>query len=63
MDLCPEHLRALIGRRLSPAAFHQLRRQLFTLGLDPEAIFLMHGAFYDQGGQALQPAGGPEDEA
>jgi hypothetical protein len=61
MDLCAEHLRALIGRRLSPHAFHQLRRQLHTLGLDAEAIFLLHGAFYDLQGRALQPAGGAED--
>src|SRR5262249_34797603 len=27
IDLCPEHLRGLLGRRLGPHAFHQLRRQ------------------------------------
>src|SRR5260370_33349152 len=31
MDLCPEHLRALLGRRLSSAAFRQLRRRLRSL--------------------------------
>src|SRR5262249_12920061 len=31
MDLCPEHLRALLGRRLGPYAFHQLRRRLHVL--------------------------------
>ena len=56
IDLCPEHLRALLGRRLGPNAFYQLRRRLGTLGLDTEELFLLHGAFYDGGGRALQPA-------
>jgi len=56
MDLCPEHLRCLIGRRLGPFAFHQLRRRLIKLGLGVEMIFLLHDAFYDNSGQALQPA-------
>jgi hypothetical protein len=56
MDLCPEHLRALLGRRLGPYAFHQLRRRLHLLGLGVELIFLLHDAFYDEAGHALQPA-------
>jgi hypothetical protein len=56
MDLCPEHLRALLGRRLGPYAFHQLRRRLHLLGLGVELIFLLHDAFYDEQGKALQPA-------
>ena len=56
MDLCPEHLRALLGRRLGPYAFHQLRRRLHLLGLGVELIFLLHDAFYDENGRALQPA-------
>jgi hypothetical protein len=56
IDLCPEHLRCLVGRRLGPYAFHQLRRRLHLLGLGVELIFLLHGAFYDEGGRALQPA-------
>jgi hypothetical protein len=56
IDLCPEHLRALIGRRLGPYAFNQLRRQLRTLGLAAEDLFLLHRAFYDPHGRALQPA-------
>ena len=56
MDLCPEHLRALLGRRLNPAAFGQLRRRLRGLGLTVERIFLLHDAFYDEQGHALQPA-------
>jgi hypothetical protein len=31
------------------------------LDLDSEAIFLLHGAFYDLQGRALQPAGDPVD--
>jgi len=56
IDLCPEHLRSLLGRRLGPSAFHQLRRQLSALGLETEELFLLHGAFYDGNGRALQPA-------
>ncbi len=60
MDLCAEHLRALLGRRLGPYAFHQIRRRLHLLGLGVELIFLLHDAFYDENGRALQPAGGRE---
>jgi hypothetical protein len=56
MDLCPEHLRGLVGRWLGPYAFNQLRRQLSQLGLEPEDLFLLHRAFYDDKGRALQPA-------
>ncbi len=56
IDLCPEHLRALLGRRLGPYAFHQLRRRLHILGLGVELIFLLHDSFYDENGKALQPA-------
>jgi hypothetical protein len=56
IDLCAEHLRALLGRRLGPYAFHQLRRRLHILGLGVELIFLLHEAFYDEQGRALQPA-------
>jgi hypothetical protein len=56
MDLCSEHLRALLGRRLGPYAFHQIRRRLHLLGLGTELIFLLHDAFYDEQGRALQPA-------
>jgi hypothetical protein len=55
VDLCPEHFRALLGRRLGPYAFHQLRRQLHTLGLCVQQIFLLHEVFYDSQGRALQP--------
>jgi hypothetical protein len=56
MDLCGEHLRSLLGRSLGPPAFHQLSRQLTALGVDAGNIFLLHEAFYDAEGHALQPA-------
>jgi hypothetical protein len=56
MDLCPEHLRALLGRRLGAHAFQQLRRQLARLGVDVTEVFLLHEVFYDTHGRALQPA-------
>jgi hypothetical protein len=56
IDLCGEHLRGLIARRLGPHAFEQLRRQLHGLGLDVTQVFLLHEAFYDDCGRALQPA-------
>ena len=55
MDLCPEHLRGLIGRHLGPFAYHQLRRQLDTLSISSHDIFLLHEAFYDLYGRALHP--------
>jgi hypothetical protein len=56
MDVCSEHLRALVGRRLGPHAFEQMRRQFFGLGLEVADIFLLHEAFYDEQGRAIQPA-------
>lgn len=55
MDLCPVHLRALLGRRLGPFAYHQLLRQLHGLGYQANDIFLLHDAFYDDLGRALEP--------
>jgi len=55
LDLCGEHLRALVARRLGPHAFTQLHRQLQGLGLHAGLIFLLHDAFYDGNGRALQP--------
>jgi hypothetical protein len=55
MDLCPEHFRSLMARRLGPFAFHQLIRQLQVHGLGPDEVFLLHDAFYDGSGRALQP--------
>ena len=60
MDLCPDHLRAVLGRRLSAAAFGHLRRRLRLLGFGVELIFLLHDAFYDEQGRALQPAFEPD---
>ncbi len=56
IDLCSEHFRGLLGRRLGPHAYHQLRRQLRSLSLEVAQIFLLHEAFYDPQGRALQPA-------
>src|SRR5262245_34758417 len=56
MDLCPEHLRGLLGRRLGAHAYQQLRRQLARLDVDVTEVFLLHEAFYDGNGRALQPA-------
>jgi hypothetical protein len=56
MDLCGGHFRALLGRQLSPNAFRELRRQLRGAAMLPEQIFLLHEAFYDSEGRALQPA-------
>lgn len=60
MDLCPGHLRSILGRGLTPQAFRQLRRRLHTVGLDVKQVFLLHDAFYDADGYALQPAFGVE---
>jgi hypothetical protein len=60
MDLCPNHLRGLLGRKLAAHAYRQLRRQLTALGLDVHDVFLLHEAFYDAHGKALRPAGEPE---
>jgi hypothetical protein len=57
IDLCASHVRALLQRSLDRAAFLELARQLQTLGLSPGRIFLLHEAFYDVQGQALQPVG------
>jgi len=56
IDLCGEHLRAMLGRHLGPGAYHELRRQLRAVGLEACDVFLLHEAFYDAQGQALQPA-------
>lgn len=55
MDLCPDHLRNLLARRLGPHAFHQLQRQLHALGVTPDDVFLLHNAFYDTMGRARRP--------
>jgi hypothetical protein len=60
MELCPEHLRSFIGRRLAAHAFVQLRHQLAQLGIDVHDVFLLHEAFYDAKGRARKPAGEPE---
>ena len=56
IDLCPGHLRDLLGRCLDARAFNQLGHQLEAIGLGVGDLFLLHAAFYDSQGRALQPA-------
>lgn len=60
IHLCGRHLRDLLARRLAPDAFGRLREQLDELRLEVGSIFLLHDAFYDADGRALQPATEPE---
>lgn len=55
IDLCGHHFRALLGRRLTPDAFHQLARRLRAVEVRPDQVFLLHEVFYDVQGRALQP--------
>jgi hypothetical protein len=55
IHLCGEHFGNLLGRRLPPHAFHQLRRLLSTLELNPAEVFLLHEEFYNPSGKALRP--------
>jgi hypothetical protein len=59
MDLCPEHMRGILARRLGAHAFHQLCRQLHGLGFQAADIFLLHDVFYDPRGRALHPLDDP----
>jgi hypothetical protein len=58
LDLCRDHFRDLLGRRLDPVAFAQLRRRLKYVGVGVEQVFLLHDAFYNTDGKALQPVRG-----
>ena len=55
MNLCPRHFHSLLARRLDRHAYHQLSRQLQTLGFTTRQVFLLHEAFYDEQGHSLQP--------
>jgi hypothetical protein len=59
IDLCAAHLRGLLGRRLDRQTFLELARQLEVVNLAPGRIFLLHEAFYDRQGRALQPVSEP----
>jgi hypothetical protein len=59
LDLCGEHFRALLGRQLGIRSFQQLRRQLGKVGVEVRQVFLLHEAFYDSHGRALQPVPEP----
>jgi hypothetical protein len=56
MDLCPKHLRGLLARSLKQYPFRELQRKLRCVGLEVKQVFLLHDAFYDADGYALQPA-------
>jgi hypothetical protein len=55
LELCPEHFRGLLGRRLDRKSFRRLRQHLEGLGITVQQVFLLHEAFYDAGGRPLQP--------
>jgi len=59
IDLCPHHLRELLGRRLTARAFRRLRRRLNLAGFAVEQVFLLHEAFYSEAGEALRPVRHP----
>ncbi len=60
IDLCAYHFQALLSRRLDWQAFQRLSRQLLALGITAQEIFLLHEAFYDEHGRALQPVADPD---
>ena len=55
IDLCGEHLQALLYRRLDRTAFQHLVERLEDVGVQTQQIFLLHNAFYDPAGRPLQP--------
>ena len=55
IDLCSVHFRTLLARRLDRTSLDHLGRQLQTVGLSSRQVFLLHEAFYDDDGKALQP--------
>ena len=55
VDLCGRHVRALAARSLCRHAFLALRQWLGKHGLGSNDVFLLHDAFYDSKGTALQP--------
>lgn len=55
LDLCSLHYQAMLGRRLDHYAIKQMGRLLQPHGLKVQQLFLLHEAFYDDKGRALQP--------
>jgi hypothetical protein len=55
IDLCPDHFRALLKRRLDARSLAQLAHKLEGLGVTRRQVFLLHESFYDESGRALQP--------
>lgn len=55
LGFCPLHLRALVGRSLDHKDFGYLAVLLAAFGLRTYQVFLLHEAFYDQDGRAVDP--------
>lgn len=55
IDLCGDHLRALLRRSLGPHAFGILQDKLSVVQIPRGHVFLLHEAFYSNQGEALQP--------
>jgi hypothetical protein len=55
IELCADHLQALLYRRLDRLAFQRLVERLESLSVTTQQVFLLHNAFYDAGGRPLQP--------
>jgi len=58
-DLCGHHLRSLLSRRLDRLALKHLAGMLREIGVTAKQVFLLHEAFYDEKGRALQPVQEP----
>ncbi len=59
VPLCGDHLRDLAARRLDPPSFSVLYARLKNLSINRQKIFLLHDAFYDERGKALNPVDDP----
>jgi hypothetical protein len=59
VDLCGQHLRCLLSRRLDRSALKQMGQMLRKIGVTPKQVFLLHEAFYDEKGRPLQPVPEP----
>lgn len=59
IDLCTGHFHDYMGRRLDRYAYRTLSRGLQALGLSVKQVFLLHEAFYDERGHAIQPVPEP----
>ncbi len=55
LEFCAAHFHEFVGRRLGSWRLIILHRRLHWLGVCPRRVFLLHEAFYDHAGKALQP--------